>query len=89
MIEMKVSFDPDGARAREDTRFWAALAHRLALDRIERSAGTGRAHPALYGHGLQSPGVPRPPASDKAISEVKKAAGCPGRMREVRLRMFI
>ena len=26
MIEMKVSFDPDGARALEDTRFWAALA---------------------------------------------------------------
>jgi coenzyme F420-dependent glucose-6-phosphate dehydrogenase len=26
MIEMKVSFDKDAARAREDTRFWAALA---------------------------------------------------------------
>ncbi len=26
MIEMKVSFDADGARAREDTRHWAALA---------------------------------------------------------------
>jgi coenzyme F420-dependent glucose-6-phosphate dehydrogenase len=26
MIEMKVSFDTDGARAREDTRHWAALA---------------------------------------------------------------
>ena len=26
MIEMKVSFDPDKTRAREDTRFWAALA---------------------------------------------------------------
>jgi coenzyme F420-dependent glucose-6-phosphate dehydrogenase len=26
MIEMKVSFDPDGERAREDTRHWAALA---------------------------------------------------------------
>lgn len=26
MIEMKVSFDPDAARARQDTRHWAALA---------------------------------------------------------------
>ena len=26
MIEMKVSFDSDGARAVEDTRYWAALA---------------------------------------------------------------
>ena len=26
MIEMKVSFDPDAARARDDTRHWAALA---------------------------------------------------------------
>jgi coenzyme F420-dependent glucose-6-phosphate dehydrogenase len=26
MIEMKVSFDPDGARALQDTRHWAALA---------------------------------------------------------------
>lgn len=26
LIEMKVSFDPDEERARQDTRFWAALA---------------------------------------------------------------
>jgi coenzyme F420-dependent glucose-6-phosphate dehydrogenase len=53
MIEMKVSFDPDLERAREDTRYWAALAltpeekmtvtDPLEMERLAQSLPTERA----------------------------------------------
>jgi coenzyme F420-dependent glucose-6-phosphate dehydrogenase len=59
LIEMKVSFDTDHARAMGDTRHWAALA--LSADeKHERPGGTCRTDQALSRHGFPAPRLPCP-----------------------------